>query len=257
MSFAMLKTSKDPNTQESFSMTTYIIPPTVLYIKQHSITKKKYFGKTTAKDPYKYKGSGPYWQKHIKKHGKEHVITTQVFGPFTNSIAISEFALAFSSYNNIVKSKDWANQIPENGLDGGFDLINKNGLNFPGYASMEEKNRAITPMNKPGAEEIRKLARIGFNRMIEDPIRKQNWIQATNLGKSLSDRMNSDTSHMQTIERKNKRKNTFAKIGHQQGSKNSQFGTCWIRHDLHGNKKIQKDLLSQYIQQGWVKGRKM
>ena len=98
-------------------MTTYIIPPTVLYIKQHSVTKLKYFGKTT-KDPYKYNGSGKHWAPHIKKHGRKHIITTNVFGPFTNSIAISEFALAFSKDHNIVNSDLWANQKLENGLDG-------------------------------------------------------------------------------------------------------------------------------------------
>ena len=237
--------------------TSTTIPPTYLYIKEHSITGLKYFGKTTTKNPLKYKGSGVDWGLHLEQNGKEHVITTHLLGPFTDAADISEFALFFSEEFDIVASKDWANMKEENGLDGGFYLINKNGLNFPGYSSMSEKNRAITPMNKPGAEEIHKLARIGFNRMLEDPIRKQKWVQAANVGKSLSDRDFSDTSHMQTIERKKKRKNTFAKIGHQQGSKNSQFGTCWIRHDLHGNKKIQKDLLSQYIEQGWVKGRKM
>ena len=35
--------------------------PTWLYIKQHNITKLKYFGKTVRKDPIKYKGSGTYW----------------------------------------------------------------------------------------------------------------------------------------------------------------------------------------------------
>jgi hypothetical protein len=98
-------------------MTTYIIPSTYLYIKQHPVTGLKYFGKTT-QDPLKYKGSGVHWSRHLKKHGRKYVITTNVFGPFTNSIAISEFALAFSRYNNIVESKDWANIEPENGLDG-------------------------------------------------------------------------------------------------------------------------------------------
>jgi hypothetical protein len=98
-------------------MTTYIIPPTVLYIKQHSVTGLNYFGKTT-RDPYKYKGSGVYWTDHIKKHGKEYIITASVFGPFTNSIAISEFALSVSAEHDIVASKDWANMEPENGLNG-------------------------------------------------------------------------------------------------------------------------------------------
>jgi hypothetical protein len=97
-------------------MTTYIIP-TVLYIKQHSITKLKYFGKTT-KDPLKYNGSGKHWIRHIKKHGKGYVITTWVSEPYIDSIALSEFALSFSRDNNIVESKDWANLILENGLDG-------------------------------------------------------------------------------------------------------------------------------------------
>ena len=98
-------------------MTTYI-KPTVLYIKQHSITGLKYFGKTT-RDPLKYNGSGKHWNPHIKKHGKKYVINLWVSEPFTDSIAISEFALAFSRDNNIVESEDWANIDPENGLDGG------------------------------------------------------------------------------------------------------------------------------------------
>ena len=98
-------------------MTTYIIPPTVLYIKQHSVTKLKYFGKTT-RDPYKYNGSGKHWIRHIKKHGKQHVVTIWVSEPFIDSIIISEFALSFSKDNNIVESELWANLINENGLDG-------------------------------------------------------------------------------------------------------------------------------------------
>ena len=99
-------------------MTTYI-PPTVLYIKQHSVTKLKYFGKTT-RDPLKYKGSGVDWKLHLKEYGSEHIITIWVSELYTDSIAISEFAIAFSRDNNIVESKDWANLKIENGLDGGY-----------------------------------------------------------------------------------------------------------------------------------------
>jgi hypothetical protein len=99
-------------------MTTYI-KPTYLYIKQHSITGLKYFGKTTTKDPYKYKGSGVDWIPHLKEYGSEHVITTIIFGPCTDSEAISEFAISFSRDNNIVTSNLWANRKIETGLDGG------------------------------------------------------------------------------------------------------------------------------------------
>lgn len=39
------------------------------------------------------------------------------------------------------------------------------------------------------------------------------------------------------------------------GSRNSQFGTCWITKDQE-NKKIKKELLDQYIKIGWIRGRK-
>jgi len=39
----------------------------------------------------------------------------------------------------------------------------------------------------------------------------------------------------------------------QQGTNNSQHGTTWIWHELIGNKKISKDLLPAYIDQGWYK----
>jgi hypothetical protein len=94
------------------------ITPTYLYIKQHSITGLKYFGKTTCKDPYKYKGSGSYWSNHIKKYGKEHVTTLWVSELYYNT-SIVEYALNFSKENNIVESKEWANLESENGLNGG------------------------------------------------------------------------------------------------------------------------------------------
>lgn len=94
------------------------ITPTYLYIKQHSITKKKYFGKTTSKDPYKYKGSGEYWNNHIKKHGRKHIVTLWVSDLYYDT-SIVGIALKFSADNNIVESKEWANLEPENGLNGG------------------------------------------------------------------------------------------------------------------------------------------
>jgi hypothetical protein len=94
------------------------IVPTYLYIKQHSITKKKYFGKTSLPDPIKYLGSGTYWNDHINKHGKQFVETIWLSELYIDT-SISEYGLRFSAENNIVESDDWANLIPENGLDGG------------------------------------------------------------------------------------------------------------------------------------------
>lgn len=40
------------------------------------------------------------------------------------------------------------------------------------------------------------------------------------------------------------------------GSKSSQYGTCWITKD-GSNKKIKKDILNDFLIQGWILGRNM
>jgi hypothetical protein len=141
--------------QESImtSTTIYTIAPTYLYIKQHSVTGLKYFGKTT-KDPYKYLGSGKYWLKHINKHDKKFIQTIWVSELYTDKNLLSEFALFFSEEYDIVKSKDWANLKPEDGLDGWtkgvkhkkesiqkrIDTINSN----PEAKAKQYEKRAIT-----------------------------------------------------------------------------------------------------------------
>ena len=92
--------------------------PTYLYIKQHSITKKCYFGKTV-KDPRAYMGSGKHWKTHIRVHGKQFVETLWCH-LFTDREYIERVALMFSAQQDIVNSDKWLNQKPENGLDGGF-----------------------------------------------------------------------------------------------------------------------------------------
>ena len=89
-----------------------------LYVKKHLVSGLQYFGKTTKPNPFKYYGSGIYWKKHIKCHGKEHVETISVW-EFNDIQECSDFAIKFSQENNIVESKEWANLKPENGLDGG------------------------------------------------------------------------------------------------------------------------------------------
>ena len=84
-----------------------------LYIKQQPKTKLKYFGKTV-QDPHTYNGSGVYWIRHCRKHGKP--ITLEVW-EFQDQKQCTKFALEFSDRNNIVKSKEWDNMIPEDGIN--------------------------------------------------------------------------------------------------------------------------------------------
>jgi len=94
---------------------------TYLYIKQHSLTEKFYFGKTV-KDPIKYNGSGKHWLRHLKVHGFEHVVTLW-YELFTDQEECTKFALEFSEKMGIVKSDQWLNLKPENGLDGGGSVV--------------------------------------------------------------------------------------------------------------------------------------
>lgn len=58
-----------------------------------------------------------------------------------------------------------------------------------------------------------------------------------------------------TEETKNKIKKCHAETGYQKGEKNSQFGTCWVYNDEESI-RIKKEELSEYISNGWKKGRK-
>lgn len=97
--------------------------PTYLYVKTHNKTGLKYFGKTTSSNPEKYRGSGKYWLDHIKLHGND--VSTEIIGYYNNREECMLAALEFSTKHNIVKAvnennkKIWANQIVENGVDGG------------------------------------------------------------------------------------------------------------------------------------------
>ena len=97
-----------------------IFIPTYLYIKQHTITGKLYFGKTTSNEDemIKYKGSGKHWKSHIKMHGKENVVTLW-YQLYDNPFDLVADALSMSYSFDIVNSNSWLNLQNENGLNGG------------------------------------------------------------------------------------------------------------------------------------------
>jgi hypothetical protein len=142
------------------------ITPTYLYIKQHSITKKKYYGKTSNLDPYTYNGSGVYWTNHIKVHGKEHIVTLWVSDLYYDT-SIVEVALKFSADNDIVKSKEWANMEPENGLNGWVPGRKRSEESKVKMRKSKSQNRKRKPcseetkakMRKPKSEETKPRTR--------------------------------------------------------------------------------------------------
>ena len=118
-----------------------------LYVKKCNHCGLQYFGKTE-RDPYRYKGSGKYWIRHINHY---NIIpeTSQVY-TFTDIMEAERFALEFSNKNDIVESKNWANLMPENAKTGNV-FGNKN----PGFSEwMKTHNPAFSENNKKNKKSV-------------------------------------------------------------------------------------------------------
>ena len=129
-----------------------------LYLKESPLGLK-YLGMTT-RNPYKYRGSGKYWVRHLKSHNLSlNNIKTSILFKSTNKFEIDNFALKYSTENNIVNCKDFANLMPESGIDCTIGRI-----------CTEETKKKISKANKgriPTKESIEKAKknrkpRIGF-----------------------------------------------------------------------------------------------
>lgn len=129
--------------------------PTYLYIKQHDITKKLYFGKTI-NDPETYPGSGSHWRNHIRIHGRKHVKTLW-YCLFYDEETINEFALLCSKQWNIVESIEWLNKINEDGKGGGAPKGTPSHMKGTTHTEeSKEKNRIAHLGKKDSPETIEK-----------------------------------------------------------------------------------------------------
>lgn len=85
-----------------------------LYLKT-SPSGLKYLG-ITNKNPYKYRGSGKYWNRHLKHRCvKSSEIKTDILFQTQDLTELSKNGIYYSNLWNIVESKDFANLIPETG----------------------------------------------------------------------------------------------------------------------------------------------
>ena len=116
-----------------------------LYVKTHNITGLNYLGQTK-QDPFKYKGSGKHWIRHLKKHGKN--ISTIILLESENLELINETGIYYSKLWNIVESKKWANLKEESGQGGWWLGLfgDKNGMY--GNTHTKETRDKISQVNK-------------------------------------------------------------------------------------------------------------
>ena len=210
-----------------------------LYEIKNLINNKVYVGvhKTKSMDDG-YMGSGKVILSAIKKHGAEN-FTKTILETFANSEAM------FAREKEVVTDEFLARPDTYNlrrGGFGGFDYINATGSAVLTFLNEEiaKRGRDTQKKNNSGYfnPAVRERARqksfdlkLGF---MDPEVRRRGHIAAA------------------TPEANEKRKQTLAAMNHQQGERNSQFGSMWITNGTT-SKKINK--LSA-IPDGWEKGRK-
>lgn len=113
----MALTQVQPGMLASDSQYTGNWMPTALLVMRHKVTGLRYFCKTSQlKKLNQYKGSGLHWKRHMKKHGSD--IEVGILGIYFDKERCLSAAKKFSEENNIGSNPEWANLIPENGMDG-------------------------------------------------------------------------------------------------------------------------------------------
>lgn len=213
----------------------------LVYKVTNLVNGKFYIGahKTDNKDD-DYMGSGTYIKRAIKKYGIEN-FKKEILVECTSSeemyrIESELVVLCEDSYNL------------KFGGDGGWDYSAK-------ILEDIKIKREKTLKEKYGDEWKKILAKL-----------MRSKVTSEGLSKAGKHRFNTNSQYRCTILKnienmssspaiKAKRIETFKRIEHQKGEKNSQYGTCWISHELVGSKKCNIDLLPEYIEQGWIKGR--
>lgn len=86
-----------------------------LMIKEHTVTGLKYLCITEKDSWERYLGSGHYWRNHLERHGKT-VKTTLIYCDEDRE-RFSRVCSFISEYLDIVDSEEWANLIPEDGVN--------------------------------------------------------------------------------------------------------------------------------------------
>lgn len=211
------------------------------------VTGKYYLGMhSTDKLDDGYIGSGKRLWYSINKHGKENHVCEILEHYFTREWLREREA-------ELVNAETLVDPMCMNlkvGGEGGFDKINELGLNIANLQSQKAKSRgkearSSDPRFAKIGENLKKYSSIGG----KESVRK---FAEKNDGKTFFELMGTD------VEFQELRKKRFAEIQHQQGSKNSQFGKCWI-FSIENKicKKIDVEEIEKYIQDGWIRGRKV
>lgn len=209
-----------------------------IYKTTNLITKRFYIGMHSTENLKDgYMGSGKILQRSIAKYGLENH-QLEIIKFYDSRVDLRRAEAEF------VTRETLDNPLCMNlklGGFGGWDYINKNKLGIPhfgllkvakcGAKAIAEKKKSDPEFRKRCNEKASKALRERF-RVTGHPWTGRNHNDETKVKMS--------ESHQ----------------GKHVGSKNSQYGTCWIHNDTESI-KIKVSSLDSYLQEGWIKGRKM
>jgi hypothetical protein len=212
-----------------------------LYEIKNLINDKIYVGvhKTKSMDDG-YMGSGKIIRSAIKKYGIEN-FTKTIIETFESSSDMFEKEL--ETVNNDFLLRTDVYNLRRGGA-GGFDYINSN----PYIKAKSYNNRTLESVANISAAAKLNIVQTNIKNIIKwknNPETKL-LVFTPEFNKLMSIRAQTDSARVKRISTMNSTK-------FQKGENNSSYGTTWIWHELIGNKRIIKDLLPDYIDQGWIK----
>lgn len=182
-----------------------------------------------------YMGSGKRLRYSIRKHGKENHVKE-----------ILEF---FESRELLVKRE---REIVTSDLIKDSLCMNIKEGGYGGLKGLSEK--LIKKISRAGNEKLRELRLTDKEWSEIDSKKRTNnmkkqYVEGTRK-RLFGNKSNTGRKHSENHKNKIGRTNAIKQLG----SKNSQYGTCWITKE-GVNKKIKKEDLDKWISEGWVKGR--
>lgn len=219
-----------------------------IYKITNQINGKYYIGKHQTRDlDDGYMGSGKLLKRAIAKYGLEN-FKKEILHVFDNEAEMN------AKERELVVVNESTYNLNEGGK-GGFSYINRNKLY--GFSDQQVARRGRETANKKLKEKygddwhkiISDLASTKGSKVYRDKWENDPEFRDKILTNSQKGRLAALTDSA-----KIKRKATMSKNNHQQGKKNSQYGTCWVTNGTL-NKKIKTSELDRFLDAGYYRGR--